>query len=334
MKIQKTIILFALAMSVITSCAPGTSMIATPLRLTPVLSTREILPTKTETPAVTVAPTLTQQPTIIPTLSIEIANARLLELLADNGGCQLPCLWGITPGKSTYDEARAILEPLASISNVPVGFNSKGGSIYPVYSEGDLMLFAVAGVDATSVSNTQIVTEIYFRANEAQKIKSGNNNDVSFPDIFDSTLFGKQVYPYTLSQVLSNQGMPTSVLISTDAGPDRGKNVPAFYVVLVYPDTGLFIVYSTYKTSVGKNIRGCPANAHIELELFPSGEGDKFPEFLSQTDWANVWPIIPDDPVWKPLEETTSMTMEQFYETFRQPTDRCIETPTKLWPTP
>ena len=34
------------------------------------------------------------------------------------------------------------------------------------------------------------------------------------------------------------------------------------------------------------------------------------------------------------LEEATSMSVEQFYEIFRNPTDKCIETPTNLWPTP
>jgi len=55
-----------------------------------------VMPTATAmstfTPTLTAVPTNT--PTAISTLSVEQARAELLDLLATNGDCRLPCLWG------------------------------------------------------------------------------------------------------------------------------------------------------------------------------------------------------------------------------------------------
>jgi hypothetical protein len=44
------------------------------------------------------------------TLDSEEAQKLVQKLLENNGGCKLPCWWGITPGKTTWAEARQILE--------------------------------------------------------------------------------------------------------------------------------------------------------------------------------------------------------------------------------
>lgn len=56
----------------------------------------------------TLEPTLTAIPkaTLVP----EEARKLVQELLENNGGCKLPCWWGITPGKTTWAEARIFLE--------------------------------------------------------------------------------------------------------------------------------------------------------------------------------------------------------------------------------
>ena len=87
--------------------------------------------------------------------------------------------------------------------------------------------------------------------------------------------------------------------------------------------------------TVGANARGCPANAQVELELFPSGDADAFAKSLDATDWGAFGRLEPmDDSGWKSIDKATSMSVEQFYETFRQPTDKCIETPLKGWYVP
>jgi hypothetical protein len=87
----------------IASCTPYGEGIITP----------EASATRTGTATITITPTRTNTPTLIPTLPLEEAMARIAELEETNGGCEYPCYWGITPGVTTWEDARLILAPIA-----------------------------------------------------------------------------------------------------------------------------------------------------------------------------------------------------------------------------
>jgi hypothetical protein len=102
------------------------------------ITTKAVSPTATmlaSTALPTATPKYTLEPTppIIPILSVDDARNQLLDLLATNGDCPFPCLWGITPGQTTYQEAKSILIPLSSISDFTT-FGSKVGTIDPYFS--------------------------------------------------------------------------------------------------------------------------------------------------------------------------------------------------------
>jgi hypothetical protein len=329
--ISRWIGLFVL-MVMIVGCAQSTQKTDTPYYLaTPSLSTNSGSKLETITPTVTPltmnTSSLTITPTAIPTLSAEDASKRLLELLSNNGGCRLPCLWGITPGKSTPQEAQILWSPLSSISSriltLPPRFTFDKGAVRPAYIEGDLIL----RTEARYESEHLIVSRINFYARQEKKFVPSTGG-LGLLSIFDSTTFGKRVEYYSLAHLLSEQGIPTSVMIATSGPPPIYEGGGGFEIMLLYPEQGIWVRYSTQqRVNVDGNVRGCPANAHIEMELYPPNDANSFyahvetrQEMTIQKDW------------YKPLEEATSMTLEQFYETFRQPTDECIETPTKLWP--
>lgn len=69
--------------------------------------THTVVPIQRETSTPTVRPTHT--PMFVPTLALE-KQLEFYEFLAQNGGCELPCLWGITPGEtSLYNAFQTIL---------------------------------------------------------------------------------------------------------------------------------------------------------------------------------------------------------------------------------
>jgi hypothetical protein len=35
-----------------------------------------------------------------------------------------------------------------------------------------------------------------------------------------------------------------------------------------------------------------------------------------------------------PLEKATTMSLDEFYQTYRQPGNECLMTPAEIWPTP
>jgi hypothetical protein len=55
---------------------------------------------------------------------------QLLDLYLNNGGCQLPCWWGITPGETSWQEAREKLSPLGELTKP---MTKKGVQRYDYY---------------------------------------------------------------------------------------------------------------------------------------------------------------------------------------------------------
>ena len=181
----------------------------------------------------------------------------------------------------------------------------------------------VIGFNIDPLSDNQIVSRIGFRVEARRPIEQGVSEDV-----YDSTFFGDRVSAYMLPQILSEQGIPESVMIATLGGLSTRSGPGRFYILLLYPNYGILVNYTTQMFLVGTNVRGCPSNAHVEMEVYPSGQGDSFFQLLEQTDWSvkKNW--------YKPLDEATSISVEEFYQVFREPTDKCIETPANLWPIP
>ena len=67
-----------------------------------VFATEKVLPTFTPTSVSTLTP--------LPTLSQRDAHDLIQALLQNNGGCRLPCWWGITPGQTDWNTARQFLD--------------------------------------------------------------------------------------------------------------------------------------------------------------------------------------------------------------------------------
>lgn len=314
-------------MMLVSSCAQSTESLVTPPPATPILPTSSVTPMPsltplpTNTPTPTLSPTPTFTPTMIPVLAIEEARTRLLDLLANNGGCQLPCLWGITPGESSFHDAQAILVPLSNLS-YSVDLNPPGpGGIAPRYTDGDLEIYTRVGFLANP--DSAIINRIGFIAEAHRLIKEGG-----YKDVFDSKVFGGKVIAYTLPYILSAQGVPPLVMIATLGGPLTRGETGGFDILLLYPDQGILVNYTTQMHLSGANVRGCPLNVHVEAELYPSDQGDSFFDLLKQTDWRVKLNY------YKPIDEVTTMSVEEFYEIFRVSTATCVETPAKLWPIP
>ena len=267
-----------------------------------------------------VAKTETVVPTI-PTLSLDAAQSKFQSLLSNNGGCKLPCFWGISPGKSLFQETVAILEPLSSISEF-TRFENNIGSIGPDYIDGKFKIHT--NVDFLTSPNTNTVSEIGFTA------RAFNRIDDTLIDVFDFSDFNKLFNYYMLPNILTEYGNPTTVMISTMAKlPTSGASHGGFNILLLYPEQGMLVNYTMQMEVVDKNIMGCPSNSHMELVLFPSNQTDIFLSLLEPSGWAQ---IIQN--TYKPLDEATSMSQEDFYRIFSQQTDECILTPANLWPIP
>ena len=272
-------------------------------------------------PVLTPSPVGPNTPAPIATLPADRARIQLLALLTNNGDCRLPCLWGITPGRSTAQEAEAILAPLANLAD-HAKFTPVSGTISLVDVQDDLIIDTT--VSFLADPQTASVSVVAFYAQALRRLSEG------FELVLDSALFRERTAYYSLSSILTEHGPPESVWISTAARPSSRYSVPGgFEVLLLYPDQGLQIEYEAQLEVVGDNVRGCPGEAAVEMHLHPAGERSAFLQYLDATFWSQFGPDR-----YRRLQEVTQISVEEFYQTFSMATSKCIETPAILWPVP
>jgi len=244
--------------------------------------------------------TSTQTPTPAPTLPPDEAQALLLDLLQNNAGCRLPCWWGFTPGRTSWQVAESYLSTFA--------FAIKRGSsverpLYSIYFIVPEEIFPVALI-------------------HNYKVIDGNIQRIE--------VIPGSVPTYNLSAFLSTYGMPSEVWLRTYDRAREG-DLP-FDTVLFYPEQGILARYDSQANALGEQIRGCPQQKPaLVLSLWSPETQLTFDEATSQTidirneDW---WP-------YRPLQEATGIDVMTFYETFKKADNtRCLETPADLWPQP
>jgi hypothetical protein len=246
---------------------------------------------------------------------------QLLGLLQNNASCPLPCLWGITPGVSTTLEVRNILLPftgIAQLSDLPI--NGIGGISlkYPI-NDSNVDLYLVY----YPVSASQTISAIYLETQAFHNVVDPNQ---------DSSFYGADFYAqildnYSLHGILSTYGVPWEILVFVEPSTPKYFNLR-----ILYPEKGIFIIYGTFVEEQGENYLGCPSKMFVSLYLLSPESRNDYQKILPTIgpDWQNVYPISD----FKSLDEAVQMNLDDFYQIFKKPTDRCLETPKSMWALP
>jgi hypothetical protein len=250
--------------------------------------------------------TLTQTPistwTPLPTLPTSEAADLVQDLLTKNSGCRLPCWWGITPGETSWQEAQQFLTTFATrIGQGQSGVIVEDGMTYEVtnYSVTYRIKDVSEGGGVSFSTRNGIISTIYVGTN--------------------STLQSYQLY-----QLLSEYGIPEKVLINTY------NNSPSdflpFSLALFYSNYRILASFEFEAKKEGKYLRGCPQTIGPFLQLWR-------PDRIWTVQDIELAVSGPDstNPL-RPLGEVTNMSIDDFYETFKNPENKsCIETPADFW---
>jgi hypothetical protein len=265
-----------------------------------------ILPTITatgmpETPTYTVGPSLTPTWTAtwtpVPTLSEEVRKQNLIKWFTTNGGCKYPCFWGVNPGapfQQVFSLSPYIGEP-------PIKYKNE----YSFLISLDELNFLDFSID------------YYEKKGYVEKIRARLTEAVRHPDYMDA--FG---ISFSLSSILIHYGQPSNVLLQIQ--PRVEINSPIGYTLyLLYLREGFAVEYAGvvssedplivcvfledyHLRSIGLEIQDSKAMESLQGELLKQG-------FL-------------------PIEEVTSMSRDDFYETFSSfENNQCIETSIDYW---
>jgi hypothetical protein len=304
----------------IAGCTAPQSPVSTATQPTPISipltssssPTMTVMPTQTPTPTKTITPThwpsVTPRPTKTPTLTPTItwtplptlppdkALARVLELLKTNGGCKLPCWWGITPGLTSRDEALAYLASFAT--------RFTGGPSYPDYG-------AVFAVPQNTIPGL-LHGESY-----------GFGFTVDKNGIVEQITAWK---PYRLSDFLTDYGPPPQVWIYGES-LDTIASYASYTIVLYYPDQGIL---AAWDGTIEKQdpIRVCPNrfDPGVFLKLWAPPVTKTFEEAAGS---ELLGPPVPPRRVFYPLEKATNINIKAFYERYKDSRNAstCFEMP-------
>lgn len=278
----------------------------------------------TKTNQITPFPTSTSVPSLVPPLPTEKAYERLLDLLQTNGGCELPCWWGIYPGESTIQETRQKVSPLAGIFEFSFLSMESAGSLSIIYPVDDLDFHIYIAYYPFPTGNT--VETLYISTQILRYIDKGNG-DYEYREVYDSDAYRQLLGNFALSEMLSKLGTPSN--IGVRAILPNPPSSQYMSVTLYYPEQGIVALYTMNVEIIDNNVTGCPSQSIVSLWLIPPEAGDNYHEFLSL---AGSWE---SDEFVKPLDEVTSMSSNEFYEIFKESsTMRCIETPIDIWQQP
>ncbi len=216
------------------SVAPS-STISLPLASTITMSPTETV-LLTETLEFMTTPTLTSMPTLSP----EKALDALLALYANNGGCELPCWWGITPGETTWTEARTKLEPLGRWSG-PWGDDGIGryDFVFDMPEEIDPLGFFEPSLGVKS----DVVTGI---------------------SLCGSWI--KQDFDYSLAGFLQTFGPPDEIWLKVVT---ETQESPYYEISIFYPSKGVLLGASGTVDAQSDHLMICPQE--FKLGAFPPG---------------------------------------------------------------
>jgi len=243
-------------------------------------------------------PTTTATPA--PTLTDEQLAEFVVAMLTTNGGCELPCWWGITPAKTNHQAVKDF-------------FSSQGIRLFSDAQGSDLVL---------DIPHTERLFD--YRVH----VSFDTRNEIVRYIKVDSEIFRGETSErftrdwkrYAWDQILTRYGPPSWVGIAFQ--PPMEPNAPVIYgLSLIYEQLGLEISYTgpaQYDTKASV-IRACPDfNEVTAIGLRLVSPGDSIVELLlSESHAPSLGPS---------LEETTDMSLKTFYETFRNPNAKaCLE---------
>lgn len=242
-------------------------------------------------------PTCTPTPIPVPTRTADEERAYVREMLTTNGGCELPCWWGITPGETTwrtvqdqfglyYGQGQA--RPDGTVHHEGPTYGLSPGRFFDYY------------VKCTFVEKHGIVQSI--------QVVGSLRGDTS-------EHLAQDWSRYSLDQILARYGVPSQVAVSPAT---MEKDYYRLYVF--YDDLGIGIRYLGPVFRAGESARICFSFEHITLWLQSPDSSTPLHQSVAPDEWSMVTSI----------EQAAGMSVEGFREAFRQP-GSCLEVPLASW---
>ncbi len=266
----------------------------------PIPATATPTPTATAsaTPSPSPSPTATATP--VPTLEPEPLRAFVRDMLETNGGCELPCWWGITPGETTWDDMQAFFTQRG------IEIDREGLELDNLNPEASPLRY-----------RSRLGVNFLERDGVVQSIRVRNG---SFYDPYPQELFlGPD---YGLDQVLARYGRPSEVYLSlvVGAGCAGSGIVPQYELWVVYNDRGMAFQYPGALIRDNHGWHLCPQPDRVKgMEIWLQSPDADQPVIRIDS-------MVGDFEIDGTLNQVTGMSLGDFQRAFQAPAS-----PVCLW---
>jgi hypothetical protein len=187
------------------------------------LVTPTIYPTITRTPTISPTPTLK----LLPTLTVDIQK-QFYEFLSNNGGCELPCLWGITPGTTPLNDAFNL-----------INHYTKEPTFAPYQPRGEQPRYAYSNMIDVSFY-VYLHNSLHIDEAKEGKVRGISISTYSSENGYRLSLKSKYFEKYSLLHVLKYLGLPDAIYIDPPIAP-RIKD--AYSIYAIYKQEKIFLDY-------------------------------------------------------------------------------------------
>lgn len=274
-------------------------------------STQTHVPTSTPTPTSTpLIPTPTISLTPMPTLTAQERESHVRELLQTNRGCELPCWWGIVPGKTQWEDARKLLEHLGvriSSKTEPDGsiFHGTGGFDFE-----DEKIYNRIGI----TEKEGVVESIYI-------LSDSGMNEAAFQSLWKH---------YDPQLVIPAFGVPSRVWLTTSTIKVGNKGITGYILKIFYDHLGFVVRYDGGVTH-SPIYHICPTFDDSSEGISQISMVLQSPDNQSPLDRIDQGDLI--DKYTRTIEYATGLSLEEFYQLFTQEDKpACFDTPRDIWP--
>ncbi len=256
--------------------------------------TRKLTSTITATATNIKKPVPTSTLTKIPTFTDPEAILLINTLLTENASCELPCVWGMIPGQTTWIEVQQFLDSFL------IYLGSAGSPSTAMYID-----------YRSSIDMPDMSLQIVVRKNII-------TNFLLLPP--------GTAARYRLEDILARYGVPEEVYIgATTSYPV--KDLLPFDLIIYYPKYGFSALFNYNGENTGSHLQVCLADQPIGPTL------DVWDPQIELT-LEDIYPAYFEFPDWPMLtvEEALGMDKEHFTQMFnKKKSTNCILTPVELW---
>lgn len=282
--------------------------------------------------------------TALPLISSENGRQMVSRLLTGNGSCQLPCVLGLTPGKSFKGDA---LNLIAFFSNGASNVVNENDSLEVHGYEDSILRKGSSSSSGVIFWNNGLMTKInidyFYDSNDTiEQINlssgswklSGQNETKSSSVVYGDQYFSELLKYYSVDRILALYGAPQQILVLPFPDDPGHPSPPAHYpfsLVLFYPEYGFLVEYSSARQEQNEYYVGCPAKSHITLAAW----NPKIPMEIENAVkyFPNIYGIsLSQLKNFRQLQEVTTLSVDGFYEQYKNPNfSECVQTPKSLW---